>query len=523
MDPIRLGPDPDLFEIPPVHRARSTVFNSLQQWTQGQQGTVNLDWRAFRGLTTKQNAALDLCIAQAQAKVLYGGAGFGGKSYLLRSASVFFAGLLATLGFPGQIGMLVCKDYPSLRDRHAPALAREFQDLGEIHTADKHYGYCFRFNDKRLGALRLRNADEADKYRGTENAYLLVDELTELPKTVLGDLLYCLRSPDPLPFLPFLAASNPDGLGHPWVKKLWVSRDFQGENLDPADFHFIQALPQDNPTFQDNQYAATLAGLPEWKRKARMEGSWDTPTGARFPQLDSQTHLFAVQDLLPHGLNPDHHLIMGVDWGIRDPYCALWILELDGDWYVVREDYQPDLSSDRQVQRIMQLTKPNERISKIYADSQMWEKRRDPHSQFAARGISAADVYSAELRSDDRFHLLIPAYKGRRQAPLDTLDRLFNRNNGYPDLYIEHSCTQLWRELTGAVWADSGREDIDPRQADHAITALYYALHTHLNAIPRPATDLQSRADDYGRSIIKAENAELRRLARSVRGGQRLF
>lgn len=490
---------------------------NFQELTPGQH---TFDWRTYRNLTPKQNAALDLCIAGPQSKVLYGGSGFAGKSYLLRSAAVYFAGLLAQLGFPGQVGMLVCKDYPTLRDRHAAALVRELGHMGEVHTQDKLYGYCFRFKDKRLGAIRLRNADEADKYRGTENAYVLVDELTELPKDVLGDLLYCLRSPDPLPFLPFLAASNPDGVGHSWVKKLWIERDFAGESLNPQEFHFVPALPQDNPAYDGNVYAQTLAGLPEWKRRARLEGSWDTPTGARFPQLGAH-HQFSLRELLPYGLTPEHRLIMGVDWGIRDPYCALWILEHLGDYYVVREDYQADCSSDRQVQRILQMTAPNERIHRMFCDSQMWERRRDPHSQHAPVGDSAADVYARHLRIDPRFEAIYKGYKGPRRHPMDTLDRLLNRENGYPDLYIEHSCSQLWRELNGAVWDQRGeREELDERSPDHAITALYYALHTYLQGIVKPGGDLQGPTMGHAQQqLVKAERQHLRELSRSIRGG----
>ena len=489
-------------------------------------GKHSFDWRTYRNLTEKQNLALDYCIAQPSAKVLYGGAGFGGKSYLLRSAALFFAGFLAQLGFPGQVGMLVCKDYPSLRDRHAPALAQEFAQFGEVKTNDKHYGYCFKFHDPALGALRLRNADESDKYRGTENAYILVDELTELPKTILGDLLYCLRSSQKLPFMPFLGASNPDGLGFSWVKKLWVTSDFTNENLNPLDFKFIQALPQDNPTYDGNTYEQTLMGLPEWKRKARLEGSWETPSGARYPQLDSSIHRFKVSEVFPHGISSTATLFMGVDWGIRDPYCALWIVEHERDLYVIREDYLTDLSSDKQAERITRLTKANETITRVYCDSQMWEKKRDPHKFDAPVGESAADVYTRALKADGRFGVLLPAYKGRRTIPLDTLDRLFNRNNNYPDLYIEENCVELWRELTGAVWAstDGKREDIDPKNPDHAITALYYAVHTHIFGTEKQGHDLSSVSsfESYLEEVKKQEDKEYKKLVRASQYGRRL-
>lgn len=483
-----------------------------------------MDWVTERSLTKKQINALELCVSKENAKTLYGGAGFGGKSHLLRASCVFFAGLYAQLGFPGQVGMLVCKDYPSLQDRHHAALERELGHLGTIRAKHRLYGLCFEFHDPALGALRLRNADNSDGYRGTENAYVLVDELTELESHIMGDLLYCLRSPLALPFKPLLAASNPDGIGYSWVKKLWIDKDFTGENFDPKDFGFVQALPQDNPNYKVSNYDQTLNSLPEWKRKARLYGLWDVPAGARFPQLKDEVHRFNREDIFPSGIQGSHELIMGIDWGIKDPYCALWICEHKGDFYVYREDYTADCPTERQAERIKRYTGENEFVSRIYTDSQMAERKRDPNT--GTVGKAPLQVYAEILRADGRFKQLQPGYKGPRKYAFDTVDRLLTRGNGYPNLYIEMSCTNLWRELQGAIWSNKpGIEDISDKNPDHAISALYYALHSHISKIDKPGYRLEDYTAEtwvyeYHKRVMADSEKALRQ---STRGGRSIF
>ena len=63
-------------------------------------------------------------------------------------------------------------------------------------------------------------------------------------------------------------------------------------------------------------------------------------------------------------------------------------------------------------------------------------------------------------------------------ALIDELVRV--REDGEPILKIEKNCTNLWDELTTAIHAKAdgtGRiGDIDDKNADHAITGLFYGI-----------------------------------------------
>jgi hypothetical protein len=444
----------------------------------------------------------------------------------LRSAGVFFNGRLRKMGFPGATGVLFCSTYEALRDRHLGKFEEEMGHIGKV-VEDQVYGRCFRFHDSSMGRIALRNMDKPDKYRSAEFSYALFEELTELTREKFFTALYAVRSPKQLPFMPVLCASNPDGIGHIFVKTLFVPEyqdltEFEGIQADRL--RFIQALPQDNPTYATNpQIQATFAQLPPHIRKAREEGNWDTPEGARWPILNKYVHQFAMRDRFPHGLPAGWPIIIGYDYGLRAPYCCLWMaVDHDKNLWVFREDYQTGFIATEQGERIRMLTGENEQVQKVFADPAIWQ-RNPQHT-----GKSDHSVYKdlkKALGPDKRFGPITEGFNESRMLAMNTLDRFFDHDNDFPNIYIEEGCKHLWRELTGAIWDARGmlsgkREDIDPQNPDHAITALYYAAHTNYygpapaaGQLPTPAQAHQIRREEQ----IEQDLRDFQRTVRRVR------
>jgi len=75
------------------------------------------------------------------------------------------------------------------------------------------------------GVIALRNLDDPSKYQSAEFAAIAVDELTKNSKEIFDFLRFRRRWPG-VERPKFLAATNPGGKGHAWVKKLWVEKDF---------------------------------------------------------------------------------------------------------------------------------------------------------------------------------------------------------------------------------------------------------------------------------------------------------
>lgn len=171
---------------------------------------------------------------------------------------------------------------------------------------------------------------------------------------------------------------------------------------------------------------------------------------------------------------------------------------------------------------MVQRTANNERVTAQYADPSIWAETTD-HTN--SQSPSIADVYSEAFRADGRFGPLLRGYNKSQRVYLSTLDNLLNHGNGYPDLRIERSAVNLWKELCEAVWWDpkSGqpKEEIDPRCANHAITALAYQLHTYYDGPDMPVP-IPTHAETLALVQKDVYERELKHFARTHTGGRRI-
>ena len=337
--------------------------------------------------------------------------------------------------------------------------------------------------------IDLVGLDNVDRVMSSEYDMILVGECTEAEEDDWERLITRLRN-GKMPYHQIIGDCNPDAPTH-WVKRR------QSEGL----LTLFESSLKDNPRFYDNKlcdwtqegtdYLENLKSLTGHRRERLVDGLWVTPEGARWPNLRKDEHTFDKREKWPHGLPQGYDVIIGIDYGIRAPYCALWVaVDFDGNLFVFREDYEPGFGAWEQGERVVSLTGSNERIRYVFADPACWAEMVDAHGR---TGISTADYYARAFDKDSRFGPLMKGFNKSRRSGMDTIDLLLTRNNGHPDLWIEEHCTNLWRELSEAVWDSRSavKEDLDPACDDHAITALYYAVHTYINppkAEPKPIT-----------------------------------
>ena len=249
--------------------------------------------------------------------LFYGGSAGPGKSYFLRKYPVRFLVdyCFHKLGKRGVRAGLFCEDYPALHDRHLSRIPYEFpKDLGE-YKAQQHE---FVLN-KRIGGgtIAFRNLDDPSKYLSSEFALIEVDELTKNTKETFNFLRLRKRWPG-IERTKFIGASNPGGVGHDWVKQLWIEGNFPEEETEKDQFHFIKALPQDN-RYLPQSYYNTLSALPEKLRKAYRDGNWDVFEGQYFSEWDANRHV-----VRPFEIPPSFRRFRAYDHGRAKPECCLW-------------------------------------------------------------------------------------------------------------------------------------------------------------------------------------------------------
>ncbi|HWT24525.1 MAG TPA: hypothetical protein VN213_13550 [Solirubrobacteraceae bacterium] len=280
-------------------------------------------------------------------EAFYGGAVGGGKSDALLMAALQYAHV------PGYSALLLRRTLP---EHELPG--------GLVHRAhmwladtDAHWRGDKTTYSFPSGAKLVFGHGETEthirRYYGSEWQFIGWDELTGFPEAWYRLLFSRLRKPadGPLARVPLRmrAASNPGGPGHDWVKRRFIDRLPAAD--DPEDTPekarariFIPARLPDNPSVDQDAYAAPLAALEPEVRAQLLHGDWD----ARQPgdwYFDDQ-HLSAVAErgrefegMLADGTMPEPAggvLHLGVDWGESTHAILGWPLEAGG-FFVARE------------------------------------------------------------------------------------------------------------------------------------------------------------------------------------------
>lgn len=403
---------------------------------------------------------------------MYGGARGGGKSYLLRWWLLQVLLECFSQGIERAHVMLACESYPTLTDRQISKIKIEFPRwLGEVKNTQAD-GLVFQLNDAYgAGVMSLRNLDNPEKYMGAEYAAIGIDQVEKVQKDVFDILRGNLRYPG-VPKPKLLATANPGGVGHVWVKKLWIDGDFPME-LQPIanEFSFVPAFPQDNPYLSD-VYWEDLKTLPEKLRKAWLDGDWSIFAGQAFPEIqEGSNHV-----IRPFPIPEDWIRIRGIDYGYANPFACLWLAKNpdNGRYYVYKEMYQAKLTDYQQAEYINEMT-GNEIVNVSYADPSMWAKKTSGDEvTSAADGYLEKDIYLTKANND-------------RVAGKRKIDRLLQPlPDGLPGLQFFSNCTNTIRTMKALILDDKNVEDVDTTMDDHAYDALRYALTSVRETAPQP-------------------------------------
>lgn len=275
-------------------------------------------------------------------EILYGGAAGGGKSHLMRVASIIWASEI-----PGLQVYLFRRIREDLLKNHIEGpqgyralLAKWVQDGLCVIVDDE-----IRFwNGSKIYLCHCKDEKDRFRYQGAEIHLLLIDELTHFTDLIYRFLRGRVRAVGLNPpekykglFPRILAGSNPGGVGHTFVKTTFV------EGVEPMEIRqvsdseggmrrqYIPAKLDDNPSMMANDptYRARLRGLgSDSLVKAMENGDWDVIEGAFFDCWSSE-RLVVAPFAIPRGWLR----FRSGDWGSAKPFSYGW-------WAVVQDDYR---------------------------------------------------------------------------------------------------------------------------------------------------------------------------------------
>lgn len=411
--------------------------------------------------------------------VLYGGAMGGGKSYWLRWALLRF--LLLTYGKTKIKGLkvgLFCEDYPALRDRHIAKIKFEFPDwLGDLRVGDSEFQLTDEFGG---GILAFRNLDDVSKYQSAEFAAIGVDEITKNDKEVFDYLRTRLRWPG-IVNVRFMCASNPGGVGHNWVKDLWINRKYEIGEKEADQFHFIPARVIDNPHL-DQSYLIQLEGLPEALKKAYLDGNWDIFAGQYFSEWSIERHTIP-----PFEIPTSWKRFRAYDHGREAPACCKWYaLDYDGRVWVYREYYQKGKDIDEIALEVNRLS-AGENYSYSVADPSIFAK------------LGFVDRYGGQTIAEtfSRHGITFFPASNRRVDGWNLLHQYLRWDvNNPPKIMYFKNCIDSIRTIPSLIHDDKKPEDLNTMGEDHAADCdRYFLASLHEMKLEVPQNDIQRRLE----------------------------
>lgn len=388
----------------------------------------------------------------------YGGARGGGKTHALRIKAVGGA-----LRWPGIKILIIRKTYPELQSNHiepiiklVPAALGSYN--GQLRTMYFTNGSIIRFGHYQGDASET-------EYQGQEFDWIFMDEATQFTERQFRTLGGCLRGVNEIPKR-FYLTCNPGGVGHQWVKRLFIDRKYKTdadnpeENENPEDYTFIAATVEDNTHLMKSSpaYVQMLSNLPEHMRRAHRYGDWDALSGAYFQEFSEARH---VIDSLK--VPKDWIRYRAFDYGL-DMLACYWIaVDYDGRCYVYRELTQPGLIVSEASELILGCTLPDEDIACTFAPPDMWSTQKDT-------GKTMAEIFLTCGVN------IVRANNNRVQGHLQIKELLKDMPDGRPQLLITRDCPKLIEDIKVIQSDEKNPNDCarQPHEITHTIDGLRY-------------------------------------------------
>ena len=449
--------------------------------------------------TDKQRKAKDM-IGQFKF-LLYGGAMGGGKSYWLRWALLLQLLKWAKQGHIGVRVGLFCEDYPALKDRHLSKVQFEFPEwLGKLNKSDNEYVLNPEFGS---GVICFRNLDDVSKYQSAEFAMVAVDELTKNEQEVFTFLRTRLRWTG-IEDCKFIAGTNPGDIGHGWVRKLFIDKDFDDNEKEGSLFGFIQALADDNP-YLSKSYVKSLDSLPEEYRKAFRYGDWDVFKGQFFTNWRKQ------KDGKPYHVIPSYQIDKNLDEFYGD--C---------DWGFEPDAFCYHLSAVRKI------SLPGASFLRITTFAELYGRKKYPY-QWAAEIKKLETDLGIEVKerwidpSACNRHPVATYKEGSGTSVIEQFEEagitflaanndkkngfqamrnwLAEAKDGMPFFQVSEACSNLIRQFPAAIFDENNPFLVKEGSEDHALMSTRYFLISRPNNSIEPKKVIVEYSQEYFKAL----------------------
>ena len=403
----------------------------------------------------------------------YGGARGGGKSWVIREQAVMDA---STHGRPNKWsnGIKICIIRRTLRDlilNHLEELKLITRDIAKYNANDK----CFYFaNGATIQFAYCDNDNDADHFQGIEYDEIFIEEATQLKEEWIKKIAASCRGVNDFPHRVFYTC-NPGGPGHAYIKRLFVDRIFQGNEL-AEDYSFVQAKVTDNLILQkySPEYVNFLDNLPPTIRRAWRDGDWQIYQGSYFPEFVNDPDHYEDQ-LWTHVISPipirKHWTIYrGLDWGFFRPFSVSWYaITEDGVMIRFKELYGVQKSGNESL--------PNEGVQwppeKVFQKIREIEENDPDLKGKQIIGIADPAIFQSQTGTSiadtgmECGVYFLPGDHTRLAGWMQCRYRLQFSDGGVPRFYVTTDCPEFIRTIPLLQHDDHDVEDCQSESEDH--------------------------------------------------------
>ena len=329
-------------------------------------------------------------------------------------------------------------------------------------------------NSSRIVLGGFHDERDVDKYIGIEYDFIAIEELNQLTHSRVERLLGSMRTSKPN-WRPRLYASfNPGGIGHDYVKRLFV----EPARTVETQTRFIPARYSDNP-WLNKEYIQYLEDLGGSLGRAWRDGDFDIFEGQYFSEWREEKHVVE-----PFEIPDTWRRIRCIDHGRTAPTACLWgAIDYDGKIYWYREYHKVGVDADVNAQAIAQLSE-GENYDFTVLDSACFSH--------TGSGETIGEIYA---RNDVA---AMPSPKKNRLAGWSLFHEYLRLDEETtPRMLFFKTCYNAIRTIPTLIHDERHPEDLDTSGEDHEVDAISYGLQLlHEQVTPKPLSIIEQRLKD---------------------------
>lgn len=433
----------------------------------------------------------------------YGGAKGGGKSHIIRIKAI--GGALVNDGIKI---LMMRRTYNDVEENLIRPMQRMlpselYNYNGTSHLITFENGSSIKFG-------HWQGDESENEYNGLEYDWIFIDEATQFTERAFNFLGGCLRGATPFPKRMYLTC-NPGGVGHAWVKRLFIDKNYKKFRDDPErdehaeNYTFIFATVDDNKWLLESSplYKKNLANMPEDLRRAYRYGDWNAIGGNYFPELSRQRHVVKPFRIPKHWTR-----YRSFDYGLDMFACFWWAVDEDGRCWAYRHYEHEKLITQEAAREALEHTLQDEMILATYAPPDMWNRQKDS-------GRTMAEIFNRSgmpvVRSDNsrvQGHMMIKEMLAPLPLKDPTVQKMFPKGKVpkyLPGLMFFDTCDKAISDMESIQSDDKNPNDCakDPHDITHNVDAIrYFCITRVINAEPedkqiQPEIEFEDDSEDY--------------------------